>query len=176
MIILTIDASINSTGYCIVDTEAKTIELNTITPEDYVKQVVGTAYDRWTANSEAIALAIYHRLLRYRFSELTTIAIETINVGIYRKASASLPQLIFEIGSLSSHFKRLTGIQTSWVTSQSHKKALTGNAKADKNLSVHHMLMHFPFFHGLNTKLDDLADALALAVVKCPDCLQYKLI
>ena len=166
MTYIAIDASYNSLGYVILSEELGTIELGTLTPQktDVKKEI--RRYDHFSVNSMKIAKALHKILLKYRYFDCE-FAIEEIAInGWQRGTTNSVYNLIFEVGTISTMLSYFLRKRCHWIAPTHHKKVLTGNGKASKELSVAHLLRIIPQLNiYANRKLDDVADAFAMTLV-----------
>ena len=173
MIYVALDLSINSTGICIADTEARTCEFVRLTPKHFVKsQLPGHKYVKSLHNAMQIANAILQVLLPYRFQEVSVIA-ESVGFGYLKARTNSATDLLFEGAIVTSKLIENICCSVNFVEPNVHKKAFTGKGNADKLFSIKQLLHWFPQLHHCTDKLDDLADAMSIMTTAIPDIRTY---
>jgi Holliday junction resolvasome RuvABC endonuclease subunit len=173
MIYVALDLSINSSGVCIADTEARTCEFVRLTPKAYEKSpIAGRKYVKMLHNAMQISDAMLKLLLPYRFQPMHVV-IESVGFGYMHAHTNSFTDLLFEGAVVSSKLVENLACGVDFIEPKTHKKAFTGKGNANKELSVRQLLHWFPQLYRCTDKFDDLADAMSLMTVVVHDIHEY---
>lgn len=184
MIHIALDLSYHGTGFAIIDIEARTIELGSITPARYTNEVLKNKYAKWVNNSDALFGALLKILMPYRarIMQGCQVSFEEVAFGYFGKSkfgggnkSASTFDLVYLCATVIGKLKSIFDIEVLPTNPKTHKKKFTGNGAASKELSIAQMLQWFPQVAGNAIKLDDMADAMSIATCYIHDVRTYEL-